>query len=180
MTRIIYLSWALLVASLLFFGAVYYEAGAIQSAAESRANAASDAERQLDKSAYSQRVHAIATDTKDERDQLDSYAHLDIVSTVQMLEDTGKSAGVTANVTDALPSGDAQDLPGGEKLQTVSFSLLADGTYQNLIRAAMLYEQLPLASHVVQLDIERADAKDAKAPWHMTIRIRITTIAAGL
>ncbi|MCE9541140.1 hypothetical protein K8R03_01120 [Candidatus Kaiserbacteria bacterium] len=181
MTRIIYISWALLAASVCFFGAVIYEAGVIQTSAAERASAVAAAEQQGDRTSYSQRIRAIVADTQNERDTLESFAHLDIVSTVQMLESTGKSAGVNAKVTNALPGAGGQDLPGGGKLQSVSFSLVADGSFQNLMHAVELYENLPLASKIGQFDIERGSGTaDAKTPWHMTLVIRVTSIATGL
>ena len=128
MNRIILFSWFLLIASLVFFGAVVYETGLIQADAAERASAASAADQQLDRSAYAQRVHAIVVDTKSERDQLDAFAHLDIVGSVQMFEGTGKDAGITATVTDATPESDGTDVPGGEKLQSVVFSITAAGS----------------------------------------------------
>jgi len=181
MERTIYFSWFLLLLALLAFGAVVYEAGEIRIAATERASAASQAEQQLDRSAHSQRVSAIAADTKKERDQLDAFAHLDIVRSVQLLEGAGRGAGVNATVTSANAEGDSIDLPGGEQLQTVVFSVVGEGSFANVMHAVELYEHLPLASEVLQLDIERASgAKEQKAAWRMTIRIRVLTIVTGL
>ncbi|MBV9159900.1 MAG: hypothetical protein JO019_04880 [Candidatus Kaiserbacteria bacterium] len=178
MPRFAYLSWVSLAASVALLGALIYGALSIQSSALDRANEIAQSAQESDKSAYNERLHSLAAETKDERAQLDTFAHMDIVTLVQMLEDVGKKTGTGAQVSDASAAGNGVALPGGENLQPVVFTLSAKGSFQQLMRAVSLYERLPLAVHIDDLDIEHdPDTDTAPATgWHMTARIRVTSV----
>ncbi len=172
------LSWFALLGSIALLALVVYQAGAIREEARTRAAFAADREQQSDRSAYAQRVAAVIAETEDERAKLDAFAKLDVVSVVELLESAGTSAGLTVTVAGAQAESGAQ-LPTGELVQPVAFSVNTSGSYAAVMRALDLYEHLPLASQIEQLDIAR-DASGSGRTWSLSMRIRIMTLAPSL
>ncbi len=175
------ISWVFLAGSIALFVFVVYQAGAIRRSAEVQAIRAADQEAQGDKSARAQRLSAIIADTVSERAQLDAFATLDVVAAVEMLEQAGKSAGINVTVAGANAESGTQ-LPTGEMLQPVAFSINASGPYASLMHAVELYERLPLAIQIRQLDIVRntATTKNAPRTWDLSMRVRILAIVPTL
>ena len=177
--RITYIAWFSLLAALGLWGAVLYAAFWIQGQAAESAHSAAQSAQQLDRLAYTQRLSALASDTKDARLQLERLVQPDAVTIVNTIESAGKSARVNATVSDAISEGASQQLPGGASLQAVAFIVQAQGAFLDMMKLAGLFEQLPLMSVVEQLNIERSTGGDtAKASsWRMTARIRVLTTA---
>lgn len=179
MRHLSFISWFFLAGSIATFVFVVYQAGAIRATAEVQAIHAEDQEAQGDKSARAQRLSSIITETEDERAQLDAFAKLDVVAAVEMLEAAGKSAGIDVTVAGAhAESGTA--LATGELLQPITFAVNASGSYAALIHAVELYERLPLAVQIQQLDIVRDTGLGAGRNWNLSMRIRILVIATSL
>lgn len=179
-SRDTYLAWFALLLAILLWGAVLYTAMAIRTEAIASADSAARSETQVDKAAYTQRIAALATDTAQERAALDTLVQSDIVSIIDIIEAAGKTARVQATVSDALPEGGAQEMPGGSQLQVVSFIVQAQGSFSSLMRAISLFEHLPLPSSVGQVELQYLSTTDSRAqPWRMTVRIRVLTTAAS-
>lgn len=179
MRPIVYLSWISLVASvaLLFF--VYMQADAIRGAAEKRAATLAEEEQSSDRSAYAQRVALILAETEAERAMIDQFARFDVVAAVELLEQAGKSAGVTVNVTGANTetSGFGAET---DSLQPIGFAIRASGSYTALMHALELYEHLPVALQIDQLDIERDRGVASGRTWNLTLRVRMLAITPSL
>lgn len=170
-------SWILLTAAVGALFCAVYAALAIQDAAAAYAAEAKTEAQQLDRKAYAARVGAIALDTKDERAELESFMQLDIVSAAEEFERVGARAGAAVSVTDASPQADGTELPGGGTLHWITFAIAAEGSYASIMRALELYEQLPLALEITQLELTKAG--DASA-WRMTLRIRVLAITTDV
>ena len=174
--HITYIAWLLLVAAFGLWGAVVYVALSIQTQAQASATDVAQSQYQLDRVAYAQRISALAADTKDERQRLDSLVQSDLVSIVGIIEEAGKNARIKATVSDALPDASQRELPGGALLQVVSFVVQAQGTFSDMIKLAGIFERLPLVSSIESIDLERATGGDPKVSlWHLTTRIRVMT-----
>jgi hypothetical protein len=158
---------------------VLYAAFSIQTQALSSATEVAQSQQQLDRIAYVQRLSALASDTKDERATLESLVQPDVVSIVNTIEAAGQSAHISATVSDALPEGPLQQLPGGESLQAVAFVVQAHGTFPEMMKLGALFEKLPLASSVEQFDLEHTSAGDQTVSWSLTARIRVMTTSVS-
>jgi hypothetical protein len=164
-------SWILLALALVAVLGALYVADFLQTAATARAEAAHTVAQQMDRQAFAERVGAIALDTEDERAELETFMRLDVVATAEEFERVGARSGAEVSVTDATPQGD------GTELQWVSFTIAAEGTYASLIRALKLYESLPTALEIAQLDLEQLGETGR---WIMTLRARVLAITTEI
>jgi len=152
---------------------VWYLAATILSGAGARAESLKNTAQQSNRAAFSERLRALGTETKSEREQLELFAKADVISIVRAIEDTGKTVGVAVEVSDAKPEGEGSELPGGARLVPVSFVVQARGGFQSLVHAAELLGSLALPSAISQLEYE----KEKDGTWLMTARIRVLTTA---
>ncbi|HVU75302.1 MAG TPA: hypothetical protein VHD38_00465 [Candidatus Paceibacterota bacterium] len=154
---------------------IYIAAGSIRQSAIALSASAANAQAQEDRIAYQKRLAALATDTQNQRAELEALVSPDVVSIVNELEAAGNPVHLSVTVNDAQTSGAAQDLPGGGSLHAVTFLVESQGSYASLMRLETLFENLPLASVVD--GVEMQELQDQKTPWHLTARIRIYTTA---
>ena len=129
---------------------------------------------------YAARLNALANDTRADRDTLNVLTKVDIVSIVDMLDSTGKSAGVDVQVSDVTPDTAHPPSKTEPLIQSVSFTLQAHGKFSALMRLLALLESLPLPSVMQGLDMSRDPSAQAGAPsmqWHMHARIQVYTSA---
>src|SRR3989338_4882635 len=121
------------------------------------------------------RTHALALDTATDGAKLKNLLDLDVVSVSNMIEEAGRSAGVKVKLGNAQPERGATS--DGLTIRAVGFIVTADGKFSELLRAARLFEALPIPSSVTRLDIERAPASFGGAPsaWHLNAYIRVLT-----
>ena len=168
---------AILLVSLAFiaWGLVGYFAWTISVDESNRVADAREAQMVAVSNAHAVRTRALALDTVDEGARLKALLDVDVVSAAYMIEEVGKIAGVTVKLSDAQPEG--SPAPDGSAVKVVGFVVTADGTFPALMRAARLFETLPIPSSVTRLDIEHAP-KAAGTPsslWHMSVYIRVLT-----
>ena len=125
--------------------------------------------------AHAVRTRALALDTVAEGAKLKALLDVDVVSASYMIEEVGKISGVTVKLSDAQP--ESASVSDGLALKAVGFVVTADGKFSALMRAARLFETLPIPSSVTRLDIEHAPkaAGDASGLWHMSAYIRVLT-----
>jgi hypothetical protein len=128
------ISWSLLALSILAWGGVWYAGSYLVREASVRASSASVADQQVDKIAFTQRLKTLASDTRQERGELDSLVSHDVVSIVNIIESTGSTLGVDVQVNDALPLGVSQTLPDGSTVRAVAFVIESQGSYASLMR----------------------------------------------
>lgn len=168
------LALALCLWAFLFWGSLH-----LMASAEDRAQSATQLQADAAKHAYTARLAALAQDTSVQRATLESIVQPDVVTIVNGIEAAGKKANTDAQVTSALADGTATDLPGGGKVQGVAFVVEAHGSFASILKLETMYENLPLASTIESVDLEKAVAQGATAPsWHLTMRIRVFTSAS--
>lgn len=99
----------------------------------------------------------------------------DVVVIANAIDSLGKKADVTMKIGAATPA----DSP-GSGVNAIQFMVQADGTFDNIMRAAMLCENLPFPSTLKQVDIEELPASalqttGQKALWRLTVRMLVYT-----
>ena len=154
---------------------VGYFAWTINADEGGRVVAAQDAQIAATTYARALRTHALILDTASEGAQLKALLDTDVVSVSYMIEEVGKIAGVKVKLGDAMPENVSN--ADGAAPKAVGFIVAADGKFPALIRAARLFEALPIPSSVTRLDIEHAPASSGGTPalWHMNVYIRVLT-----
>jgi|GEM_PF-2265537 len=174
-----YISWLALVVALLSWAAVAYAGIRIQETARTSGTRALNSDQQASLAAQKSRLHALAVDTQMDRESLETLMQSDIVSIANTIESTGRSAGVVARVSAAIPTGNPKEIPGGAPLYSVAFIVQAEGTFAGLNNALRLFEKLPYLATVEQFEFERGGSAEKNAPpWRMNVRIRILTTSA--
>lgn len=162
--------------ALTFAVGVYFASSSVRQSAVALSATALNAQAQQDRLAYQKRISALAKDTQEERAAIESLVSFDIVSIVNKIEAAGKPLGLTVTVNDAQASGAQQDLANGDSLRAVTFLVQSEGSYASLMKLETLFENLPLASSVESVELQKL--QDPKTPWHLTARIRVYTTAA--
>lgn len=171
-----YLSWFALALALLAWAGVVYGDFWIQKTAKERGANALNADQMAAQSAYASRLKALVQETKVERGNLENISHADLVSVANAIEAAGKSAGVSAKVSTAIPSGNAIEIPGGSSLQGLAFIVQAEGSFAGLMQLVRVLEKFPGFSTVEQFDFERVPSLERSAqPWRTTLRMKILT-----
>ena len=142
-----------------------------------------DAEEAAARETAALRLHALARDTKNAREQLAALTEADVLGIANMIESVGKSTGVKIKINGAEPESDRQDA--STKVQTlnaVNFLVETEGTFASLMHTASLFENLPAISVVQSLEFERLQTSDSidknkKPLWRLIARIKVMTTA---
>lgn len=126
------------------------------------------------------RMRALTAETAADRAKLLDLVKIDVVEAAKQIESAGVPAGVKFRVRDAAL--DAVPAKQVSPLQPVSFSVDADGSFEQLLRSIALLRSLPFPLQIAQLDLSRVPSSDeasaSKTPqWHATLRLRLLTIA---
>jgi len=176
--RLTYVQWLALALSLLAWAGTIYFASTLSQGESDRAASVANAQQSSTEQDSAVRTHALVQDSAAQRTQLGALLDTDVVSIANMIEAAGKAAGVTVTLGDAVPETAPPSTPGGPSVQAVGFVIDGQGTFAELMRAAQLFETLPIPSSVERLDIQKvpsaAGASSANS-WHMNISIRVLT-----
>ncbi len=123
------------------------------------------------------RIHAFVQESAPARAKLDSILEIDIVSVANMIASAGKAAGVNVKLSGALPEQAPLPKPGGPQLQAVGFSVQADGKFAALMRAAELFETLPIPASLTRIDIQHTPDSGGKKTdsWHINLYLIVFT-----
>ena len=177
------LAWIAVAAALVLWTAVVMYDSWISAQLEARSSQTTDVQTTSERDIAAVRLHALARDTENQRAQLDSLTHADVISVADTIEGIGKISGVQLKIGAATPESTAQKKSEGKTaaLNVVGFVIEADGTFAAVMQAAALLESLPILSSIQNLEFERvmafSDSKSAKSTWHLTARIRVVTAA---
>ncbi|GEM_PF-1076062 len=169
-------AWIAIAAAAAAWAAVAAFAWTIQAEMSTRSSQAADARNTATLEDATIRLHALARDTKDLRDQLDSLAQTDVLTVVNTIESVGQVTGVAVKIGDVVPTAAAPATdPNAPTLYEATFVVETDGSFQALMRTAALFEHLPLLSSVDNLELERvsSDPQGKSGTWHGTARIRV-------
>lgn len=174
--RIIVIAWGVVAAAVLAWGAVAAFNGSLGATRAVRETVLANTQQSAVRESGAIRLHMLARDTKDARDQLDALTRTDVLSIANMIDDVGRTAGVKMKIGDVL-SGPSTQTPAGPRapaLHDVVFLVEADGAFPSLMHAILLLEQLPLFSSVQDLELRRAPAavSGAGGTWRASIHLR--------
>jgi len=171
-----YLTWLLFPLALLAWIAVGLFAWTIQGDEADRLLRTQTIQESESREATALRLHSIVQDTESERAQLDSLVTVDVVSVVDMLEETGKAAGVKVTVINVLPEGVAAIGAGNANIVATGFVIEAHGRFSALMHVLQLLETLPIPSTLGRLDIELVpNPSGSSSTWGMNAYIRVLT-----
>ena len=120
------------------------------------------------------RAHALARETRLDRDALDVLVTNDVLQMIGVIERVGTDAGVRIEIGQSLAA-----LPGTleQPLNTVGFVVQADGSYAALLHAVELFHSLPYPSAVDQVQFEFAEDEGKAGVWKLSVRLRFFTIS---
>jgi|SRR3989338_6655303 len=177
MKRLQLLSWIIFALSLVAFGGAFYAGWYLLGEASVRAETTTSADQRTSRAAFTERLRALAADTKIEREKLEAIGHRDVISIVTLIESVGPAANVTLRVSDALPEGVGMELPDGSHLAPIVFVVSAEGGFAGLVKALGMLENLPLPAAVMQVELEKS-GEGATAMWRLSTRIRVLTTSA--
>lgn len=177
MTYRTYTQWFLLGLALIAWAAVGLFAWTITSDEADRLMHTENANTASTKRASAVRTHALALDTEKQGAELGNLLNVDVVSAAYTIEAVGKSAGVSVQLGDAVPE-NVPTTSDTVPIKAVGFTVEAQGKFSALMRAAKLFETLPLPSTLVRLDLEHTPSSQGSKPtdqWHLNAYIRVLT-----
>lgn len=173
---ITYGSWFVLALALIAWIAVVYGSMWLQDAAKERGAAVLTADQKIEAAAYASRMKGLAQETRAERENLERVTSADIVTIANAIEQAGRSIGVSARVSAAIPAGRGKDIPGGTPLSGISFIVQGEGSFAGVVHLVRVLEKYPGFSEVEQFEFERIQTAQGDAqPWRTSIRLRLMT-----
>lgn len=182
------ITFAAMAAALIAWGAFAMFAQNVVGAENAREASAADAESAAEREIATLRLHSLARDTKNDRDQLDILTLADVLGIANMIEEVGGYAGVTVKISGATSesAGGQAKLPPGKSapaIRAINFIAEAEGTFSSLMHAVQLFENLPAIASVQNVELERiqdtaAGSSKSKTPrWRLSARIQVMTTA---
>lgn len=180
------IAWISIIIALAAWASVVVFSLSIQNAAAGATARAGDLQTASDKQALALKMHTLARDTSHARTTLRNILNRDPLAIADILSQAGTDAGVALRVSDAKsqgvatspgsprPSAAAANLP---QTQAIGFTVEADGSFGDLVRAAAFLESLPVPSRIDELDLQREHNSEGapSASWHMRVNVRILT-----
>jgi Tfp pilus assembly protein PilO len=117
------------------------------------------------KEAYGGSLRALARDTKGAREKLISITKdRDLVSLIQILEDSGEISGVKVSI-DAVSSGADY-----ENFKSVIVAVSSSGSFQKMVHLMSILESLPAISSISQFELEKES--NSSVNWQLQVRVR--------
>ncbi len=176
MHRLYYIAWLIIVFALCAYAAVGYFAWTIAQEKQDRTALLADAQETLVRQAAAARLHGLVVDTVDVRKGLEALVPADVISIAGLIQDVGKSTGVSLELSNALQESSES---GSDSVHAVGFVIQGEGSFSALMQTLALLETLPIASSIQRFDIQRTSSDPtAKAVWRMSLHIRALTSAS--
>jgi hypothetical protein len=170
-----FMAWPLLLIAVFAWSGVLYFTYAIDALEASYATTVQDEHQSSVQQQSIVRMHALVQETSDERARLDAILNIDVPAIANLLKSVG-SAGVPVKLSGALPEIAPPAAARGPEVSAVGFALEADGSFSALMHTLQLLEDLPLASTVSRVDIQRVGDPNGKTTsWHMNVYVKVLT-----
>ncbi|MBI4133001.1 hypothetical protein HY478_00135, partial [Candidatus Uhrbacteria bacterium] len=146
-----YSAWLALLGAVLMWGGIAYGLWAINSAQASREQKIVEAEQLAIQQSAALRLHALARDTKEQREKLEKVARMDIVEILDAIEGLARDAKVPVEI------GQAHSEPGSaaSPVHAAFFVIQIQGSFAQIFHTVSLLEAIPIPSSVSELDFER-------------------------
>jgi hypothetical protein len=173
---------------LVAFGAwagVWYEYALIRELRIAHADALSQMQSKDAREAAQSRLRSLIVETTAARAELATVAKADVIESAKVIESVGPAAQVDIKVANATKVGRASSAAAAaaHQLHTVEYSVETTGQFQNVVKAAMLLDALPLPARVARFELSRdpLDPSGKSAPsWHLSARIHLLTDSDAL
>lgn len=176
--KITYLAWLLFPTAILAWIFVGLFAWTIQSDEADRVLHMQTIQESESKEVAAIRLHSIVQDTREERTKLENIFRMDVVSVVNLIEATGKAAGVKVTVSNVIPeSAPPTQTAASAGIIATGFVIEAQGKFSTLMHALQLLETLPVPSTIGRFDIEYISnaGSGSSGVWSMNAYIRVLT-----
>lgn len=182
-SKLTLIAWGGVAAALVAWGLVLMFAWTISSQASEHSLLAGDSEAVLAREIASLRLHALARDTKEAREQLDLLATSEIVEIADIIERVGLATGAKVKISGANPEPAQQPNAKNPPLHAINFLVETEGSFSTLMHTVALLEALPVLSSIQNLEFERVQnsggsAKDKSALWRLNANVKVMTTAA--
>jgi hypothetical protein len=169
-------SVGVLVLALLAWAGVWFLFTDVSGRLNERAQTLSSAAVQNVQQESAIEVTALTSDTSAQRAALDDEVGADVVGIANQIQSAGKSSGATTIIGSASAAGAPNAASGVSQLD---FVVQSTGTFDQVWRAAQLFENLPLPSSVQELDFEQFPGASGKGDsWQLTADIEVLTSSA--
>jgi len=166
-----YLSYLALLGALLLWSGVAYFAWAISGEEAKRSERIANLEQESIQQSASLKLHALARDTKEDREALESITLVGINSILDGIEGVARDARIPIEIGQASAASDS-----ATPLHTTSLTVDASGSFSQVTHAVALLEAFPVPSTIDQVQLERIEnADNKKAAWRAVVRMRVFT-----
>ncbi|HUO50437.1 MAG TPA: hypothetical protein VMU25_02645 [Candidatus Paceibacterota bacterium] len=173
---LVYVAFSVLAMSFLAWGSVFllvYDIGG-RIAVHASKMAAQEAASAQD--ATNLKMHSLVSDTLAQRTALSDLVSTDVVGIAAQIQNAGKAADTTTTIGAATPVPIQGNTAG---IHAIEFLVQSNGTFPQIMKAAQLFETLPLPSSVQELDYEQIPPSGTQkvGSWQLSARIRVYTTA---
>ena len=170
-----WIAWGCVLVAIAAWAGVAMFALAIQARVKARSSQLTKVESAATVANKALLLNTLARDTKDLRGQLDNLTQVDALGVVNIIEGVGKITGTKVTISNALSNTELRQTNSTSTpaLHSLSFLVGVEGSFSALMRAAALFETLPVLSSVQSLEFERIvqTTRSKVAMWRMTAQI---------
>jgi len=139
-----------------------------------RASTLSTLSSQSSQQANTIAVHALVSNSTTQRQQLDTDISTDVVGIADQINAASQAAGVHTTIGSASVVGTSA----AAGVNELEFIVQGTGSFQQVWRAAQLFQTLPLVSQVSELDFEEVPGTvKGASQWQLTAHIQVLTNA---
>jgi hypothetical protein len=118
--------------------------------------------------------HALVSDTAAQRSQLDAAVATDVVGIAGAITAAGNAAGTQTTIGSASVVASSE----AASVNELEFVVQSTGSFQQIWRAAELFQSLPLPSTVSEIDLEQLPTSGKQtSQWQLTAHIDVLTSA---
>ncbi|MBI4133277.1 hypothetical protein HY478_01555 [Candidatus Uhrbacteria bacterium] len=170
-----YGSWIVLLLALSLWGGIAWGLSTVNSVHSEREAKRLEAEQAAVLQSAALRLHALARETKSEREKLEGVAHSDILEILNTVEAIARDSKIPIHIGEAVSEvGSDSSSP----LRSASFVIGASGSFSDLLHVVSLLESLPIPSSIADVHLERLTELSKGAPqWRVVTRVRFFTTA---
>jgi len=169
-----YLSWTLLAAALALWSGVGFFVWTLASEQTVRTSRIVEAEQQALEHATALRFHALARETRIEREKLEELASANILDIIGTIERVADDAEISVKIGQIL--GASQDVRMGI-MRSISLTVEAESSFSQVIRLTALLDSLEIPARVTEVNFQRirAETKSVNPRWNLVVRMQFLT-----
>lgn len=169
-SRITLFAYGVLALTCMAWGLVFWVGWRVWSAEDVIALQVSNTEQVAAREASVMLLRSLVRETRSEREELHERAANDVIQAVQVIEDAGKTAGISFEMGNAV----AEEENARANIRTITLTVKARDTFSRLAYAVALLETLPIPSELFQFQLEKASG--ATGEWALTAHVRVIVL----